>query len=274
MSPLSSTQVILTPADFADTGQWRLIICISRTGICAFLKHTSDHDKPVAELFRSEWRDDDPATLLKNIENAVYDHPALLDDYATYIIVDTQHTTFVPSLIIDTEDEIENDIFSTLYPDAGAEVSVDRIGHVTALFSLCGGLDGFLSRTLPGARIRNNLAILVEHFGHTLSEAPRIYIDIRPGVADIIAFDGARFIAASSRGWRVADDIAYMAFHLLQSYSLPPEKAEIFISGLPGQRIELSEKLRNYCAYVAKTTLPDIVEKYSLPVSAGLLMNL
>ena len=81
MTETSSVQpIILTPADFADTGQWRLLINIADEGMCAFLRHISDREKPIVEMFRTNWTSSDPASLLKNIDNAVYDHPGLLDD--------------------------------------------------------------------------------------------------------------------------------------------------------------------------------------------------
>lgn len=274
MTETSSVQpIILTPADFADTGQWRLIINIADEGMCAFLRHISDREKPIVEMFRTNWTSSDPASLLKNIENAVYDHPGLLDDYATEIVIDSRFTTFAPSSVIDSEEDIETEIFETIYPGKDQEVLADRFGEITALYSLCNGLEGFLSRTIPGARIRNSLAILTEHFRSRTQEGARVYVDIKPGVADIIAFDNARLLAASTRTWQAEDDIAYMIFHLLKAYNLAPETTEIHISGLSNIRKSLTEKLRKFFSYVVRTSLPDIIDKYSLPAAVGILMS-
>lgn len=265
--------IILTPADFADTGQWRLIIHISRTGMSAFLRHISDNTKPIVEMFRKQWEITEGADLLNHIENCVYDHPGLLDDYSTDIIIETPITTFVPSDIIDGEENIEEDIFSALYPGNNRELMTDRIGDVTVLFSLCDGLDGFLSRTIPGARVRNDLAILVENFMHRHSEEPRVYVDIHPGVVNIFGFNHSGLLAASTRAWEHEDDIAYMIFQILQTYSIPPEQTQVYLSGLTDTRTSLTEKLRRYCCYVVKTTLPEITEKYNLPPAIAILAN-
>ena len=62
----------LTVADFADTGQWRLILKIFNTGIVAYLENTIHTDLEPQMLFSTQW-EADGVNLLRNIENAVYD---------------------------------------------------------------------------------------------------------------------------------------------------------------------------------------------------------
>ncbi len=64
----------LTAADYADTGQWRLIVKIFADGISAYLENTLHDDVEPQELFTSSW-ENNPDGLLQRIENAVYDHP-------------------------------------------------------------------------------------------------------------------------------------------------------------------------------------------------------
>ena len=273
MNTVNPQNVIITPADFADTGQWRLIIHISRTGMAAFLKHLSDTTKPIVEMFRNNWDESENSDLLSKIENCVYDHPGLLDDYSTDIIIDTPIVAFAPSEIIDNEENIEENIFSALYPGSDRELMTDRIGDVTALFSLCDGLDGFLSRTIPGARLRNNLAILIEYFSNKNLGDARVYVDIHGNNADISAFNQSGLLAASTRRWKHEDDIIYMIFQVLNAYNIAPENANIYLSGMPEVRTAITPKLRQFCGYVVKTTMPEIAEKYNLPSAVALLIN-
>lgn len=46
----------LTVADFADTGQWRLILKIFNTGIVAYLENTIHTDLEPQMLFSTQWR--------------------------------------------------------------------------------------------------------------------------------------------------------------------------------------------------------------------------
>ncbi|MDE6010657.1 MAG: hypothetical protein K2F87_04315, partial [Muribaculaceae bacterium] len=68
-----NSSVILTPADFADTGQWRLMIYVSHSGMCAVLRHISDLSRPAVMLFHEKWAPEEGEALLKRIETAVYD---------------------------------------------------------------------------------------------------------------------------------------------------------------------------------------------------------
>lgn len=155
-----TSSAILTPADFADTGQWRLIIHVASDCMGAVLRHVSDTSRPAVRLFADYWEPLEGRDLLKRIENEVYDHPAILDDYATEIVVTTPKTTWIPTEIMSAGDFAEERVFSEFFP--GEEIMADKIGEATALFSLTDGFDGFMARTLPGARIRSHLAVLAE----------------------------------------------------------------------------------------------------------------
>ncbi|MDE6299164.1 MAG: hypothetical protein K2M10_05925, partial [Muribaculaceae bacterium] len=61
----------LTAADYADTGQWRLIVRIYLSGMSAFIENTIHTDLAPQLLFSSEW-ECEPDDLLNHIENAVY----------------------------------------------------------------------------------------------------------------------------------------------------------------------------------------------------------
>ena len=70
-----------------DVADWRLICVISSRRMCAYLKHT-DPTRDLEVLFDESWRDDS-SSLLSRIENLVYDHPQVLDDFSADIIIDS-----------------------------------------------------------------------------------------------------------------------------------------------------------------------------------------
>ena len=154
----SASPILLTPADFADTGQWRLVIHVGRGGMTAVLRHVADPKRPAVLLFEERWPLCGERELLDRIENCVYEHPAILDDYATEIVVETSEITWVPTSILDSGDFVEEGIFSALF--SGGEVMTDRGEEVSALFSLAEGFDSFMARTIPGSRMRSHLAVI------------------------------------------------------------------------------------------------------------------
>ena len=268
MSDLNPRMVI-SPADFADTGQWRLIIYISGRGMKDFLKHTADPARPLAEMLSTVWTDSDPASLLRNIENAVYDHPGLLDDYATEIILETPRICFAPNEILDSAEASEDEIFNALFPGEDQEVLTDRLPDCTALFTLTRGLEGFVSRTIPGSRIRSHLAVMAERFRRQKATGPRVYVDIRDGEADILAFNDETLLSASVQRWRTPEDIAYRIFNLLTAYDRQPADTQVNLSGDRTTCETLTKILQNFCQDVIPTTLPvSLGDDAALPLAA------
>lgn len=266
-----NSRMVISPADFADTGQWRLIIYISLKGMKAFLKHITDKSRPIVEMLSATWPESDPASLLRNIENTVYDHPGLLDDYATEIILETPRVCFAPNVILDNAEDSEEEIFSTLFPGDDQEILTDRLSDCTALFTLTRGVEGFISRTIPGARIRSHLAVIAERFRRQSDVEPRIYADIREEEADIVAFQGDILLSASVQKWRAPEDIVYRIINLITAYGKKPNDVKVFLSGADEIIEGLTDSLGGFCKDVTMTPLPiSLSEGNSLPLAAML----
>lgn len=203
---VSSSPVILTPADFADTGQWRLIIDVSAEGMGAVLRHVSDLTRPAVRVFSERWEFSKGKELLKRIENAVYEHPGILDDYATEIVVDTDKITFVPSDIVGTDEFPEESIYSTMFP--GEEVITENLGEATVLCSLVNGFDGFMARTIPGARIRSHLGVMASFVKDTVSRDENFSVRVifGDGKGYFFAFGEGRLICASEHALQSAEE--------------------------------------------------------------------
>ena len=89
------------------------------------LRHASDKSRPAVQIFNEEWRSESPDLLMRHIENAVYEHPSVLDDYATEIVVEAPELTWVPSGIFDGDgisEEVAEEIFRSVYPEGSCGV--------------------------------------------------------------------------------------------------------------------------------------------------------
>lgn len=277
--PDSNKVISLSPADFADTGQWRLIIHIGRHRMCAYLKHISDTSKPIAELFdvhfNNQWskhrNEPEASQLLSKIENIIYDHPGVLDDYATDIIIETPFIAFAPSEILNNEEDSEFEIFSSLFPGRDDNPAIEPLGQFAAIYSLTSGLEDFISRTIPGARLRSHLGVMIEKFRNHTSDTARIYADIRDKELDLITFNTSSFLSASVQAWQTPEDIAYRIFHLMQAYDIPADEVQIHLSGIKETRREVIDLMRKFCNYVVNTTLPSANISPSMPIAVKLL---
>lgn len=221
----------LTAADFADTGQWRLILEIGYTGLNAFLENTL-HPELESQLLCSVSWDQNKDLLRQNIENAVYNNPRLLDDFATRIIIYDPKTLFIPTEIAEQYTGAEEDLYQKVYTAEPQDIMTDTDRDITAVWSLAPGIKSFLLRTFPGARITCNLMDKVRSLRKDC-KGIKLFASARDKEVDIIFLDKENLISASIHEWNHPDDIAYLAMNLLDIYGYKPEETFFEISGFP-----------------------------------------
>lgn len=231
----------LTAADYADTGQWRLILKVRATGISAHIENTIHTDLEPQLLFSSDW-EADADNLLGNIENAVYDHPRVLEDFSARIIVYDPHTLFMPTEIAEQEEGSEENVYTTVYENDPDDVIVDVDKDLTAVHCLAKGLKGFISRTFPGAKVESNLMNKVRTL-RINNKGKRMYAELREKEADYVLLDDDGLLSASTHLVNCAADAAYHAFNILDVYGLPLRETPIDVSG-DGDSDELKEIIR------------------------------
>lgn len=230
----------LTAADFADTGQWRLLLKIGNVGLEAFLENMLHPEIEPQALCSASWAMNKDK-LRENIEEAVYSNPRLLDDFATRIILYDPRTLFIPTEIAEGNAGAEEDIYRQVYTAEESDIMTDVDRDLTAAWSPAPGVKSFLMRTFPGARITCNLMERVRHLRKE-GQGLRLYAlarggegleMTRPGVkeVDMILLEDENLISASTQEWQNADDIAYLALNLLDVYGYKPEEAEIRLEG-------------------------------------------
>lgn len=219
----------LTAADYADTGQWRLIVKVKASGISAFIENTIHTDLEPQLLFATEWEAND-GNLLQNIENAVYDHPRVLDDFSACVIVYDPKTLFMPTVVMEETEGAEETVYTAIYDADPAEVMVDVDSDLTAAHCLARGLKGFLNRTFPGAKIESNLMNQVRRL-RLGNEGVRLYVQVRETESDFILLDSHNLLSASTHPVNGATDVAYHAFNIMDVYGLRPLSTPIVLSG-------------------------------------------
>lgn len=272
------TNAMFSAADLADTGQWRLLVYISDAGLTACLRHVNPQAAPAAKLTDMRWTDDG-RSLLEKIENAVYDNPRLLDDYATEIIIQTPKALFVPTGALD-EPGSETDFMERVYPASGDDIFTDGLqlrDHTptgeSCIYTLTPGLQSFLQRTLPGSKVSCHLSVLIDKYRQQTSELTRIYVDIRRGEADIIALNGTQLLSASVHEWQESPDIAYRVLLLMKSYGLTTDGVEVRLGGLPETKTELAALLRKMIGYVVYNHEPASAAEMDIPLALALAIE-
>ncbi|MBD5237466.1 MAG: DUF3822 family protein [Bacteroidales bacterium] len=262
-----------------DTAEWRMIIYISRNGMSAFLKNEEDPMEPLIVIFSLEWEKDD-IRLLSKIEAAVYDHPQLLDDFSTEIIINTEKSLWVPAKVVDydaagREEEYreEADLYNMVYEAADEDIFMDEIEDKVCLYSLEAGLLPFIRRTLPGARTWCQQTLAVRRFADQVADMPRLYVDIREGEADYYGFDGRKLLFAVTHPWKAKSEIPERIFSLMEVFRLDKSSTQVMLSGKKDIRAELMGLLREELNFVMLTMLPSSISKCEQPLAVGLALT-
>lgn len=220
----------LTAADFADTGQWKLILKIGCRSLEAFLENTIHPEIEPQLICKASWPQNKDL-LKKNIEEAVYSNPRLLDDFATNIILYDPRTLFIPTLIAEEKAGAEEEIYQKVFTAETADIMTDFDKDITAAWSLAPGVKSFLMRTFPGARITCNLMHKVRTLRKN-NEGLSLRAFAKPDEVDIILLDGKNLISASTHEWSHPDDVAFLTLNLLDVYGLKIKNCNIEVSGL------------------------------------------
>ena len=223
------TMYTLTAADFADTGQWRLLIEIECTGLKAWLENTLHKDVPLQPLCTVKW-DINKDLLRTNIEDAVYSNPRLLDDFAARIILFDPRTLFIPSEVAEEEYD-ESSIYRKVYTAEPSDVMTARDADITAAWSMAPGIKNFLMRTFPGSVITCNLLEKVRN-ARKKSEGLTLFVYGRHPEVDLILLDGRNLVSASTHEWRRPDDVAYLSLNLIDVYHHKLKDVKIISEGL------------------------------------------
>ncbi len=253
-----------------DTAEWRLAVYITETGMSAYLKNTENPLEPVATLFEEQWQQDETA-LLRNIETAVYDHPQLLDDFSTEIVICSPRAMWVPEALAGDYEEQTN-LYNKVYKAEETDVLCDTVNGMCCLYTLCPGLPAFLRRTLSGARVSCHLSVLARRFMSRGSEMPRVYADIRQGEVDFVVLDDRQMLLASTQRWHDRMDIAYHVFNMMDVYGLNPANTQVSLSGESEIKQSLVKTLREQISYVMLTMMPSAVSKTDMPLAAAVAL--
>lgn len=155
----------LTKELIADTTLWRLILRISPKKLCALLIGPESVERSV--IFHAEELGD---TSSKALENAVYDNPLLLGDFAAIdVVFSTAELVVNPRL----SEMVRDDIVAAMLPDFGEarrfESALFPGGEID--FAVPAELFNFVTRTFAAARIHHSLAIDATYLSHRNMES-------------------------------------------------------------------------------------------------------
>lgn len=223
MTPTQET----TSLNRSDTGLWHLTVNISEKGVSAQIALKDRPEEAPRELVNISWNVERDG-LMKRIENAIYDHPEVLDDYSATIVIETQRTLMVPKEMIPDDADAER-LYGIAYKGREEDVMVDATGKECVLFTLCPGMLSFLRRTFPGARVRSKLGLQIEK-ARSIGNGIRIFVETSGETASVICLRGDSLLSASVQSWGEWPDLAYRILTLPDIYGIKIDDTSVFIS--------------------------------------------
>ncbi len=255
--------------DRTDTGQWRLVIYITRTSLEAWLQPLGDRQS-VRRIVRNEWEPvGNGKDLLQKIEDTVYDNPQLLDDFAADIIIETDRALWVPQEV-SADEELAEDQFGRVYGFDPEDMLADAVGDKTLLWSLTPGLPAFLSRTFPGARVKAHLSVIQSFLDRlNIEEGEVMVLNLREGSCDVILMRGNRLQTSSTQPAANAQESLYRLLRAAEAYNFSVRSARLAVRDERGDDSALSESLDKL--RLDATTLLD--EDRPMPTAALLLLK-
>lgn len=207
----------LTASDFTDTGQWKLLLEIRETGMDAFLQNTLHPEIPVQSLCSAGW-ERGQENLRKNLEDAVYANPRLLDDFATRIVIYDRRTLFIPTELAQESTGAEEDLYRKIYKASPEDIMTDTDRDLTAVWAPGPGVKNFLQRSFPGCRMTCNLMSKVKELRPRNIDTT-VYVFVRGNELDMVLLESDRLLSASTHQWRNAGDLDLLVRNLASAYS-------------------------------------------------------
>lgn len=229
--------------DRADTGQWRLVIYITRSSLEAWLQPLADREA-LRRIVREEWEPtDEGSELLRKIENAVYDHPQLLEDYSADIVIQTERTMIVPIDVAEDDERAEEE-FKAIYKSDPDDMMVDRLEDEAVLWWLTPGLPSFLSRTFPGARVMSHIGVILRYLERLgLENGEVMVLNTRPISCDVILIKDGKLKCASTQRSANPEEAIYRLLRASEVFGFSPRTGRLAVRDERGDDSELSDAL-------------------------------
>ena len=192
------------------------------------------------------------------LENAVFDNPQLLNDFAsTAIAIHSQHFALLPQQV--ASDGLSENVLAASFTGLDGDVLTSEIAGTDAAVAceVPSGVLGFLRRTFATATIMHHLVPLCSYCMRSYAlDTACLHISIAQGEAHIVAIKQGQLQMANTFHYRAIEDVAYYAMNMWKTCGLNASRDKVLLTGDNNLRRKLAEQLRQWIAYVMPEVLP------------------
>mgnify|MGYP003313286173 CR=1 FL=1 len=244
-----------------DPRLWRLALRISERKLHVVLLCSVEDN---SLIYREILLDSAAQSLQKAIEEAIYDNPLLLSDFARVdCIIETNKFTIIPAEIDNSD--IQEKIFNETFPSFDGVVIDNRIDslNATILMGMQEELLNFLRRTFNNPKIQHHLTPQCIYFHHKdqLGSNGKMYAHIHDNRIDLLVFGTNSIKLANTFDFREPIDAIYYILACRQMLNLEADSNELLIAGDNATREAITPTLREYLAYVMPVIFPSAMFK-------------
>ena len=244
-----------------DSRLWRLALRINEKKMHIVL-FCSVEDNSL--IYREITLDPEAQSTQKAIEEAIYDNPLLLSDFAQIdCVIETNKFTVIPSEI--DNNDIQEKIFNETFPSFEGVIIENKLNEVNATILM--GLDevlvNFLRRTFNNPKIQHNLAPLCIYFHrkNQVGSAGKMYAYLHDNKLDLLSFGVDSIKLVNSFVFNDPLDAVYYILACRDMLQLDAQNEELLIAGDNDTREAITPTLRKYLAYVMPVIVPSAMFK-------------
>lgn len=223
--------------------------------------------EPEATIYHRLPLDMPGLTVERCLEEAVYDNPLLLADFDRVTVnVDTPRYALVPDDAFRGDPLLAEAIADRLLPSAPDDPLMTTLtsplapGGVTVVMKMPEKTEAFLRRTFNNPSIRPVIAPLADYFydSSRIGHGGKVYVNLRRGALDIVAFATGCLRLANSFRFREAADAVYyiLAVDNMLKQRGDGDEREFLMTGDAALRDEITGSLREYAGYVMPAVYP------------------
>lgn len=236
---------------------WQLSLRLSERSLDVLLYSPVENNSLIYRAIDLEPED---GSILKSLENVVYDNPLLLSDFGKIsIVVETQCVLPVPAEVTALEER--EMLMDAAFPGFDGCMYDNTTGsrNATLLFGIDNDLAAFIGRTFFGARIYHHLSPLSKYFVASARRANgcRVYANLREKSVDVIAVDHGDILIVNTLTFNMSVDAIYYILACYHIAGLSMVETELFVSGTAAVRDEIVPVLRNYIGSVMPVIFPS-----------------
>lgn len=201
---------------------------------------------------------DGSTDMKRALEDAVYNTPALLEEYHhTTIALHAQHFAVMPETMIPAANKVFQASFSTLE----GEIMVCKVKNTDAAIAcdVPQGVTAFLKRTFGNPELLHHLAPLIAYCADAYADDNGcLHLNVTDKETHIVATHNGKLQLANTYPYHSVDDIIYFALAAFKECHFDNRADKILLSGDKDLVRDLAPKLRQWVAYAMPETFPSI----------------